>query len=202
MASIFTFFRVIFFYALYFLLCMVAVVTVLQGWPVGGQMLFAFGLPIVLVWWQEKKRSRKVEAKALAAESANTRATQSEPVARVSAQETRIERERERIREANAIQSSSKRRANHQNKTMQKSCVLVSLPRQHFPPLLHGTKTRDPRLKRSNQIPARMAGYLQQRQRLLLDEILVEWSMSARRYYSITMAIATNAGPTSTRHFL
>ena len=47
---------------------MVAVVTVLQGWPVGGQMLFAFGLPIVLVWWQEKGRSRKVEAKALAAE--------------------------------------------------------------------------------------------------------------------------------------
>ena len=43
MSSILKLFRVLFFYALYFLLCMVAVVTVLQGWPVGGQMLFAFG---------------------------------------------------------------------------------------------------------------------------------------------------------------
>lgn len=86
---------------------MVAVVTVFQGWPMGGQMLFAFSLPIVLVWWQEKRRSRKVEAKVLAAESTNTKVTQSEPVARVSAHEKRIERERERTREAKAIQSSS-----------------------------------------------------------------------------------------------
>ena len=107
MSSILKLFRVLFFYALYFLLCMVAVVTVLQGWAVGGQMLFAFSLPIVLVWWQEKRRSRKVEAKVLAAESTNTRVTQSEPVARVSAHDKRIERERERTREANAIQSSS-----------------------------------------------------------------------------------------------
>jgi hypothetical protein len=108
MASIFKFFRVIFFYALYFLMCMVVVTVALQSWPDGTQMLFAFGLPAVLVWWQEKKRCRKVEAKALAAESANTRVTQSEPVARVSAHEKRIERERERTREANAIQSSSR----------------------------------------------------------------------------------------------
>ena len=107
MASILKFFRIIFFFALYFLLCMVVVTVALQGWPVGGQMLFAFGLPILLVWWQEKRRSRKVEAKALVAESTKTRVTQSEPVARVSAYEKRIERERERTREANAIQSSS-----------------------------------------------------------------------------------------------
>jgi len=69
MASVLKFFRILFFYALYFLLCMVVVVTALQGWPVGGQMLFAFGLPIVLVWWQEKRRSRKVDAKSLAAET-------------------------------------------------------------------------------------------------------------------------------------
>jgi hypothetical protein len=50
MASILKFFRVLFFYTLYFLMCMVAVVTVLQGWPVGGQMLFALGLPIIFVW--------------------------------------------------------------------------------------------------------------------------------------------------------
>lgn len=59
MASILKFFRVIFFYAFYFLVCMVVVVTVLQGWPIGGQMLFAFGLPILFVWWQERRRARK-----------------------------------------------------------------------------------------------------------------------------------------------
>ena len=107
MALILKLFRVIFFYAIYFLLCMVAVVTVLEGWPVGGQMLFAFGLPIILVWWQEKRRSRKVEATALSAESSNTSAPQSEPVARVSAHDKRIERARERTREANAFHSSS-----------------------------------------------------------------------------------------------
>jgi len=108
MLSILKLFRVLFFYALYFLLCMVAVVTVLEGWPVGGQMLFAFGLPIVLVWWQEKRRSRNVEAKVLEAESTNPRVTQSAPAARVSAHEKRVERERERTREANAVQSSSR----------------------------------------------------------------------------------------------
>jgi|TARA_R110000850_G_scaffold233808_1_gene358684 hypothetical protein len=51
MASIFKFFRVIFFYALYFLMCMVVVTVALQSWPDGTQMLFAFGLPAVLVWW-------------------------------------------------------------------------------------------------------------------------------------------------------
>ncbi|MEO9683068.1 MAG: TerB N-terminal domain-containing protein [Roseibium sp.] len=107
MSSILKLFRVLFSYALYFLLCMVAVVTVFQDWPMGGQMLFAFGLPIVLVWWQEKRRSRKVEAKVLEAESTNTRVTQSAPAARVSAHEKRVERERERTREANVIQSSS-----------------------------------------------------------------------------------------------
>jgi TerB N-terminal domain len=107
MASILKFIRVVFFYALYFLMCMVVVTVALQSWPDGVQMLFAFGLPIVLVWWQEKRRSRKVEAKALAAETTVARAIQSEPVARVSAHEKRLERERERPREANAIQSSS-----------------------------------------------------------------------------------------------
>ena len=60
MASILKFFRILFFYALYFLICMV---TVLQGWPVGGQMLFAFALPIILVWWQERRRARKALSK-------------------------------------------------------------------------------------------------------------------------------------------
>ena len=48
------------------------------------------------------------------------------------------------------------------------------------------------------RIPARMAGYLPQRQRLLLGEILAKWSMPEPRHYSITTATVTNAGPTST----
>jgi len=63
MASILKFFRIIFFYALYFLMCMVVVAVALQGWPVGGQMLFAFGLPILLVWWQERRKAHKVLSK-------------------------------------------------------------------------------------------------------------------------------------------
>ena len=57
MSSLLKFFRITFFLFVYFIFCMIVVVTVLQGWPVGGQMLFAFGAPIILVWWQEKRRS-------------------------------------------------------------------------------------------------------------------------------------------------
>lgn len=63
MPSILRFFRGIFFYALYFLMCMVVVTVALQNWPVGGQMLFAFGVPVFLVWWQGRKRARKVLSK-------------------------------------------------------------------------------------------------------------------------------------------
>ncbi len=38
---------------------MVVVTVALQSWPVGGQMFFAFGVPIVLVWWQERRRACK-----------------------------------------------------------------------------------------------------------------------------------------------
>ena len=48
MSSILKFFRIAFFLVLYFFLCMVVVTTMLQGWPVGGQMLFAFGVPCLL----------------------------------------------------------------------------------------------------------------------------------------------------------
>jgi len=63
MASILKFFRIIFFYVLYFLMCMVVVAVALQGWPVGGQMLFSFGLPILLVWWQERRKAHKALSK-------------------------------------------------------------------------------------------------------------------------------------------
>lgn len=58
-ALIIKIFRVLFFYVLYFLLCMLVVAVAFQGWPVGGQMLFAFGVPILLVRWQERRRSTK-----------------------------------------------------------------------------------------------------------------------------------------------
>jgi len=42
---------------------MVVVTVALQGWPIGGQMLFAFGSLILLVWWQERRRARKALSK-------------------------------------------------------------------------------------------------------------------------------------------
>ncbi|WP_458790683.1 hypothetical protein [Yoonia sp. MH D7] len=56
MTIIIKLFRVIFFYALFFVLCMFAVVVALQNWSIGYQMIFAFGLPVLLVWWQERRR--------------------------------------------------------------------------------------------------------------------------------------------------
>jgi len=98
MSSILKFFRITFFLVLYFFLCMVVVTTMLQVWPVGAQMLFAFGVPVILIWWQEKRRSRKVATKAQAEGSSETRTSRPEPVSRPRGYENRIERERERIR--------------------------------------------------------------------------------------------------------
>ena len=100
MSLMLKFLRVTFFLVLYFFLCMVVVITLLQGWPVGGQMLFAFGAPIILVWWQEKRRSRKLAAKAHAEGSSETRTSGSDPVTRSSDYDKHFERERERTREA------------------------------------------------------------------------------------------------------
>jgi len=106
MSSILKFFRITFFLVLYFFLCMVVVTTMLQVWPVGAQMLFAFGVPVILIWWQEKRRSRKVATKAQAEGSSETRTSRPEPVSRPRGYENRIERERERIREANASKAT------------------------------------------------------------------------------------------------
>ena len=102
MSSILKFFRITFFLVLYFFLCMVVVTIMLQGWQVGGQMLLAFGVPVIPVWWQEKRRSRKVAAKAQAEESSQNLPARPEPVLRPSAYDKRVERERELTREANA----------------------------------------------------------------------------------------------------
>lgn len=51
--------RILFFLTFYFFLCMVAIATVLKGWPDGAQILFAFATPIILVWWGERRRAKK-----------------------------------------------------------------------------------------------------------------------------------------------
>ena len=62
--------RIIFFYILFFVLCMFGVVTVLESWSVGAQMLFAIGTPAVIVWWRERRRAAKLEEKAVSAPNA------------------------------------------------------------------------------------------------------------------------------------
>ncbi|CTQ69515.1 TerB N-terminal domain-containing protein [Roseibium alexandrii] len=61
MTIIIKFFRVVFFLILYFVLCMIAVATILGNWSDGAQMLFVFITPIVLTWWGEKRRTRRRE---------------------------------------------------------------------------------------------------------------------------------------------
>jgi len=53
------FLRIVFFYIVFFFLAMIVVVTVLEPWSAGAQMLFAFIIPALLVWWIEKRRARK-----------------------------------------------------------------------------------------------------------------------------------------------
>jgi len=107
-SSIFKFFRITFFLGLYFVLCMVVVTTMLQKWSDGGQMLFAFGVPIILVWWQETRRSRKAAAKVLAHTDQDGKAAQPTPSAKPSANERRIALEREKARETFADEASAR----------------------------------------------------------------------------------------------
>lgn len=152
MSSMLKFFRITFFLVLYFFLCIVVVTTMLQGWPVGGQMLFAFGVPVILVWWQEKRRSRKVAAKAQAEGSSETRTPRPEPVARPSAYDKRIERERERTREAIASQAPAAVQA-------------YSPPKQDYAEIVRAGKSAAPALSAAaerNQ-PSRMASSVSSR---------------------------------------
>lgn len=52
--------RITFFLILYFVLCIVAIVTLFKNWSVGAQILFSLGAPMALVWWSEKRRSNKL----------------------------------------------------------------------------------------------------------------------------------------------
>lgn len=133
MSSIIKFLRIVFFLFLYFILCMVLVATMLQDWTDGGQMLFAFGAPVILVWWQEKRRSRKAAAKALAEGSPKTRPRQPESAARPSGYEKRIQRERARTRETNASQVSSVEQAH-------------SPPKQNYAEIVRAGKSAAPDL--------------------------------------------------------
>lgn len=151
MSSILKFFRITFFLVLYFFLCMVVVTTMLQGWPVGGQMLFAFGVPVILVWWQEKRR-RKVATKAVAQGGSETRTSRPEPVPRPSAYDKRIERERERTREAIASKAPAAVQA-------------YSPPKQDYAEIVRAGKSAAPALAAAaerNQ-PSRMASSVSSR---------------------------------------
>lgn len=146
MSSILNFLRITLFFVLYFFLCMVVVTAMLQGWPVGGQMLFAFGVPVILVWWQEKRRSRKVAAKAQAAGSSENLPPRPEPVPRPSAYDKRIERERERTREANASKEPAAVQA-------------YSPPKQDYAKIVRAGKSAAPALAAAaeRKLPSRVA---------------------------------------------
>ncbi|WP_291734609.1 TerB N-terminal domain-containing protein [Leisingera sp. F5] len=104
MSMIIKIFRVLFFLALYFTLCMVAAVTFLKEWSPGLQMLFAFLTPIALVWWGEKRRARRSssrqaldnEADSEQSESSSKRPSSPPPKSR---SEKRVDQEREQIRQ-------------------------------------------------------------------------------------------------------
>ena len=57
------FLRAILFYIVYFFVCMFVVVAALERWPAGTQMLFAFGVPGILVWVQERRRAELAAAR-------------------------------------------------------------------------------------------------------------------------------------------
>ncbi|MDD8022423.1 MAG: hypothetical protein PHX82_04865, partial [Paracoccaceae bacterium] len=57
--------RIVLFYGLYLFICMLVVVILLQSWLVGEQMIFAFGVPLVLVWAQERRWSKKRRLRAM-----------------------------------------------------------------------------------------------------------------------------------------
>ncbi len=101
MSFVWKVFRVTFFLAIYFFAALVIVTLGLQSWSDGSQVLFALGAPIFLVWWQERRRSRKIAATNGGAKSSETTKPNLALVAPPNAYEKRVERERERTREAN-----------------------------------------------------------------------------------------------------
>jgi len=107
MSFVWKVFRVTFFLAIYFFAALVIVALALQSWSDGSQVLFALGAPIVLVWWQESRRTRKIAAVNGGAKNSETPKSNSAPVVPQKAYEKRVERERERTREANVSKASA-----------------------------------------------------------------------------------------------
>lgn len=107
MSFVWKIFRVSFLLVFYFVVALVVVTLALQTWSDGSQVLFALGAPIVLVWWQERRRSRKIATTNVADKNLETLKSKPALVARPSAYDKRVERERGRTRETNGSKASA-----------------------------------------------------------------------------------------------
>lgn len=89
-------FRIAIFYALFFLLSMILVVSAFRDWPAGAQMLFAFFAPAAVVWAMDMRRQKRRQLQAVP--KAEDTKSQSQRLAQddTRAQETRRE-ERNRL---------------------------------------------------------------------------------------------------------
>lgn len=63
MAAVFKIFRIAFFFALYFILCSAFAVIVFPSESEGAQALLMFCVPVLLVWWGERRRARRVASR-------------------------------------------------------------------------------------------------------------------------------------------
>ena len=133
MSLVWKVFRVTFFLAIYFFAALLIIALALQSWSDGSQVLFALGAPIFLVWWQERRRSRKIAATNGGAKSSETTETNSALVAPPNAYEKRVERERERTREANVSRASAATQA-------------YSPPKQDYAEIVRAGKSAAPAL--------------------------------------------------------
>ncbi len=51
--------RMVFLLAIYFAICMIIAAIVLRDWSDDARVAFVIGVPVVLVWWGERRRARK-----------------------------------------------------------------------------------------------------------------------------------------------
>ena len=63
MAAAFKIFRMAFFFVLYFILCSALAVMLFPSESEGAQALFVICVPVLLVWWGEKRRARKIASR-------------------------------------------------------------------------------------------------------------------------------------------
>jgi len=139
MSFLWKIFRVSFFLVVYFFVALVVVTLALQPWSDGSQILFALGTPIGLVWWQERRRSRKIAATIVTTKSLETPKSKPAPTTRRSACENHVERERARAREANVSQASAATQA-------------YSPPRQDYTEIVRAGKSSVPALAEAAEI--------------------------------------------------